>query len=197
MGTEIDNIENSEINIDSYNHFVPVPLCYQETLYTCGVACVQSILASYGIIYHQDVLIESLQQKPIFGTDYHNIISFMQKLGFQASFNIDMNINIVKSYIDNMITPILLIQAWKDDNIDYNFDWKDNHYVIACGYDDYRIIFMDPFTLGNYTYISNTELIKRWHAIDQFGNHNYFSGLIIKNDNLPIIYKPCVIKHQD
>lgn len=64
------------------------------------------------------------------------------------------------------MTPILIIQAWKDDNIDYEFDWKDNHYVIACGYDDHRIIFMDSFTLGNYTYISNTELMKRWHVVD-------------------------------
>ncbi|WP_027626302.1 cysteine peptidase family C39 domain-containing protein [Clostridium lundense] len=197
MLAKIENIDNSETHINSCNHLIPVPLCYQETVYTCGVACVQSILASYGIVYRQDILIELLQQKPIFGTDYHNIINFMQKLGFQASFNIDMNINIVKSYIDNMITPILTIQAWKDDNIDYNFDWKDNHYVIACGYDDDRIIFMDPFTLGNYTYITNTELMKRWHSVDQFGNHSCFSGLIFKNENLPIIYKPHIIKRQD
>ena len=197
MPTESEKNDPSENNINSCNHFVPVPLCYQETVYTCGVACVQSILASYGIVYRQDTLIELLQQKPIFGTDYHNIISLMQKLGFQASFNIDMSIDIVKSYIDNMITPILTIQAWKDDDIDYEFDWKDNHYVIACGYDDYRIIFMDPFALGNYNFISNNELMKRWHIVDQYGNHNYFSGLIIKNDNLPMVYKPNIIKHQD
>lgn len=197
MQNETEKVDNTEIDIATYPHFVPVPLCYQETVYTCGVACVQSILANYGIIYRQDTLIELLQQKPIFGTDYRNIINFMQKLGFQASFNIDMNIDILKSYLDIKITPILIIQAWKDDNIDYEFDWKDNHYVIACGYDEHRIIFMDPYTLGNYTYISNTELMKRWHVVDQFGNHNYFSALIIKNENLPITYTPKLIKHQD
>lgn len=177
--------------------FIKVPLCLQETPYTCGVACVQSILAGYGIIYHQDTLSEMLKQKPIYGTDFRNIINFMEMLGFQASFNIEMNISLLRELIDNGITPILIIQAWKDDEIDYIYDWKNSHYVIACGYDDNRIFFMDPWTLGNYTFITNNELMKRWHTIDQSGNHYHYSGLIMKHDHLPFVYNPIIIKCMD
>lgn len=178
-------------------HFTPVPLCLQETPYTCGVACVQSILACYGIVYRQDALVDLLKSKPYFGTDVESIIHFMNMLNFQASYVMNMNIDNIKDYIDHSITPILLIQSWKEDDIDYSAIWRDSHYVIACGYEEDRIIFMDPITLGNYTYTHNDELIKRWHTLNQEGQHNYFSGIIIKNEKLPFVYKPYIIKHQD
>ncbi|HWT26418.1 MAG TPA: cysteine peptidase family C39 domain-containing protein [Mobilitalea sp.] len=196
MWVNPDKMFISDVLNNTCHHFIPVPLCFQETEYTCGVACVQSILAYYGIVYKQDVLAEMLKQKPIYGTEYHNILSFMQMLGFQASFHIDMTIDLVKSCTDYGITPILMIQAWKDDPIDYTADWRDSHYAIACGYDENRIIFMDPYTLGNYTYISNEELLKRWHLVDPNGYHYYFTGLIIKSDYCPVAYNPYVIKYQ-
>lgn len=197
LASQVAGHDLSEIQNYGCSHFIKVPLCFQETVYTCGVACVQSILAGCGLIYRQDVLIEMLKQKPIFGTDYQNIINFMQMLGFQASLHFDMTIDMVKDYIKSGITPILMIQAWKDDDIDYLYDWRDNHYTIACGYDDNRILFMDPYTLGSYTYIPNTELMKRWHLVDQSGYHYLNAGIIIKNDNLPFTYSSHIIKHQE
>lgn len=191
------NPDMPEITEHILKHFVPVPLCFQENAYSCGVACVQSILACYGIIYRQDVLSEMLNQKPLLGTDYQAIINFMEMLGFQASLAIDMNIDLIKTLIDSRTAPVLMLQAWKEDSVDYSFDWRDSHYTIACGYDEDRIIFMDPWTLAYYTYISNAELLKRWHGIDQTGNHYYHTGLIIKNDNLPMIYNPCNIIRQE
>lgn len=193
-------IEPEKSNFYDYSkcdRFIKVPLCLQETPYTCGVACVQSILAGYGIIYRQDYLSEMLKQKPIYGTDYKNIIAFMEMLGFQASLSIEMDIDILKENIDYGITPILIVQAWKDDEIDYPYDWRDSHYIIACGYDEHRIIFMDPWTLGNYTYITNDELMKRWHSIDSSFNHHYFTGLIIKHEHLSLVYSPGIIKPLD
>lgn len=189
---------DSEASIESLGHprqFIKVPLSHQETPYTCGVACVQSILASYGIIYTQDVLSEMLKQKPIYGTDYKNIISFMEMLGFQAYFHLDMNLDFLKELIKNGDIPLLILQAWKDNEIDYSYDWNNSHYVIACGYDENQIMFMDPWTLGNYTFLSNNELMKRWHTIDQSGNHYYNSGLIIKHEHLEVIYEPNKVVH--
>lgn len=176
------------------NHFIKVPLCFQENEYTCGVACVQSMLAGYGIIYRQDVLSEMLKEKPLYGTDYENMISFFEMLGFQAAFHSNMSIDYIKELLDDRITPILMIQAWKDDDIDYSYDWRDSHYVIACGYDENRILFMDPWTLGCYTFITNNELLKRWHTTDPSGNHYHNTGLIIKNENLQFVYSPSFIK---
>jgi predicted double-glycine peptidase len=181
----------------TFDPFIRVPLCHQETPYSCGVACVQSILAGYGIIYTQDVLVERLGQKPIYGTEYKNIITFMDMLGFHASFHNGMNIELLKELISNGITPILILQAWKDIEIDYAYDWKDAHYVIACGYDENRILFMDPWTLGYYTFIPINMLVKRWHDFDSSGNHSYYSGLIIHHEHLPFIYNPSIFKPMD
>lgn len=190
--------ENSDIlNPIDANHFIKVPLCHQETPYSCGVACVQSLLAGYGIIYAQDVLVEWLKQKPIYGTDYKDIIAFMIKLGFQASFQTDMDIHLLKNLINNGITPILLIQAWKDAEIDYTYDWKDSHYVIACGYEEDRVLFMDPWTLGYYTFIPNNLLMTRWHTPDSFGKPTKYPGLIIKHEHLPFVYNSKRIKPMD
>ncbi len=192
MLTKSENTNNFEyIGVEP---FIKVPLCHQETPYSCGVACVQSLLTGYGIIYTQDVLAERLKQKPIYGTDYKDIISFMKMLGFQASFHIEMSISLLHELIDSGVTPILIIQAWKDIDIDYTYDWKDSHYVIACGYDDNRILFMDPWTLGHYSFIPNSMLMTRWHALDSSGNHNNYSGLIMKHEYLPFIYNPGIIK---
>lgn len=188
----INALENFDLD-----QFIKVPLCHQETPYTCGVACVQSLLAGYGIIYTQDILAEWLGQKPIYGTDYKNIIAFMEMLGFQASFHKGMNIDLLKELICNNITPILILQAWKDIEINYAYDWKDAHYAIACGYDEKRILFMDPWTLGYYTFILIDMLMERWHDFDSSGNHSYYSGLIIKHAHLPFIYNPNVLKPMD
>lgn len=194
----LESSENTDL-LESFgfNHFIRVPLCHQETPYSCGVACVQAILAGYGIIYTQDVLAAMLKQKPIYGTDYKDILTFMEMLGFQASFHTEMNIDLLKEQIDNGITPMLILQAWKDTSIDYIYDWKDPHYVITCGYDKNRILFMDPWTLGYYTFIPNNMLMKRWHTFDSSGKQHYYSGLIITHEHLPFVYNTDIIKPMD
>lgn len=51
-------------------------------------------------------------------------------------------------------------------NRNYPHDWDDGHCAIAISYDDDRIYFMDPSTLGNYTYIADPEFLNRWHDTD-------------------------------
>lgn len=179
----------------SNGFFVPVPLCRQETAYTCGVACVQSILGCYGINYRQDFLAQQLQSNPRFGTDYRDIIRFMQQLGFQASLVEGISMDCLKNLINGRVTPLLLIQAWSEDCGDYTSDWHDNHYVLACGYTANRIFFMDPWTLGNYTYLPDYILLKRWHSMDQFGYRYDHSGLVIKKAHSPFQYNPWDLKY--
>jgi len=183
--------------IQNCSNFIYMPLCYQETEYTCGVTCTQSILARYGIHYSQSSLADLLHSQPILGTDYETILFFMQLLGFQASMSENMEIDDIQNYINAGITPILVMQAWKNDEIEYVYDWKDPHYIIACGYYDDGIYAMDPYTLGNYTYLSYSELLDRWHIVDKSGVRHLKSGLIIQSDDFPVKYKHNVIKHMD
>ncbi|MDP4152247.1 MAG: C39 family peptidase [Bacillota bacterium] len=188
-----DNYYNEDIQ--NCRNFIHVPLCYQETEYTCGVACTQSILARYGIYYRQSALAGILRSQPILGTDYQTILYFMQLLGLKAAMAENMEIDDLKKYISRGITPMLTIQAWPEDEIEYHYDWKDAHYILACGYYDNGIFAMDPYTLGNYTYLSFSELLRRWHAVDKDGVRHIKSGLIIEYENCPIKYNPKAIKH--
>jgi hypothetical protein len=92
MATVSENSKALGTSVGTGSHLIKVPLCFQETEYTCGVACVQSVLAGYGIVYRQDVLADILKTRPVYGTDYQNILRFLQMLGFQAAFHYDMNI---------------------------------------------------------------------------------------------------------
>ena len=182
-------------DIQNSGNLIHVPLCYQETEFTCGIACSQSILAYYGISYSQTALADVLHSKPILGTDAQNILYFMQLLGFKAFMRENMEIHDIRDYVDAGIAPILIIQAWKEDDIEYRYDWKNAHYVVACGYSNNMIYAMDPYTLGNYTYLSFGDLLDRWHAVDSSGTRHINSGLIIQSDSLPPKYNYRMIKH--
>lgn len=168
---------------------IEVPLCHQETLYTCGVACVQSILGCYGIDSRQNELARHLQAKPVYGTDFRRILSYMRSLGFKAEFEQDLDLARLRDFINQGVTPMLIIQAWGIRGTDYEKDWRDGHFVLACGYSGDRIIFMDPLTIGNYTYLSGDELLQRWHAIEATGLRYYNSALIIKDAHRQFVYQ--------
>ncbi|WP_021167944.1 Peptidase C39 family protein [Sporomusa ovata DSM 2662] len=195
MTTTPENITIPENRTRGCTHFIDVPLCRQETEYTCGVACLQSILGCYGFDYRQDELALILESKPKLGTDSGKMISFMKMIGFEASFIKNMSIDQLKSFIAYGITPMIQLQAWGDNGVDYASDWKDSHYVIACGYDGDRIFFMDPWTLGNYTYLTEEELLKRWHVpVIDFSRCSH-CALIIKTEHFPFIYDPKAAKY--
>lgn len=195
MTTTPTNVKTPGIRTCVNNYFIDVPLCRQETEYTCGVACVQSILGCYGFDYRQDELALILETKPKLGTNYEKIILFMKMIGFEASYVRNMTIDQLKAFINEGITPLLNIQAWGDNGVDYASDWKDSHYVIACGYDGDRIFFMDPWILGNYTFLPAEELLKRWHVPALGYSQCSHCGLVITTDHFPFVYQPKAIKY--
>ena len=76
---------------------------------------------------------------------------------------------------------ICLIQAWTDrKGNNYAKDWDDGHYVVAVGYDPKNIYFMDPCTLGNYTFIPTDEFLQRWHDKDTSEKLNHFALTLTK-----------------
>jgi predicted double-glycine peptidase len=142
---------------------IPVPLARQATNYTCGVAALQSVLAYYGIHVRQDRLAEALQADPEQGTNYHAMMAYAQAHGLQAEAHIAMKLAGLQQLLDAGWPVIVALQAWADAPVDYVEDWDDGHYAVAVGYDEERIYFMDPSTLGNYTYIPVAEFLARWH----------------------------------
>ncbi len=179
------------INSDTltpYQRCIKVPLTRQAKDYTCGVAATQSILGYYGDDYRQDVLEQDLKTTQD-GTSYKDIESFAISLGYSVDVFLDMTEEQLRSNLDQRMPVMLQIQAWADNlPADYKNDWDDGHWVIAVGYDSDNYYFMDPSTLGNYTYIPRTEFPDRWHDVDNDGTQLIHFGMIIKRGQPVFVY---------
>ena len=159
---------------------VHLPLCRQATNYTCGVAALQSILYYYGEEWREDKLTAELKSDPNNGTKYTNIAHFAHSRGFTVAVYTGMSLDYLRHILHEKKPVIVLIQAWSDIPINYKSSWIDGHYVVAIGYDDNNIYFMDPSTMGNYTSIPIKEFLDRWHDIDGQTPLNHFGMVISK-----------------
>jgi ABC-type bacteriocin/lantibiotic exporter with double-glycine peptidase domain len=173
-------------------NLIRVPLIRQDTGYTCGVSSLQSIFAYYGQDYRADKLAEALKTTPSDGTDYKDIIRVALINGYHVQKVTGMTIDHLKACIDARTPVLLAIQAWPEKPVNWSQDWDDGHYVVAIGYDEVNFYFMDPSTVGNYTYIRTDKFLSRWHDKDQRGQKLIQFGIVI--DGKKPEYNPEQIK---
>ena len=172
-------------------NLIRVPLTRQSSDYTCGVAVLQSILYFHDAHddYSEDTLVKELKTDPVNGTSYKAMADFARSKGYLVDVRTEMALDDIRNIIDNGVPVIVLIQAWAESPVDYSQDWQDGHYAVAIGYDRDTVYFMDPSTLGNYTYLPNQEFLDRWHDEDRGVRLNRF-GLIIKREIRKNHYDP-------
>lgn len=157
-----------------------VPLVRQGRDYTCGVACVQSLLryAGYEFGIREELLLEGLRVDAS-GTPIAGMVDFLNNARrsgensavARATVRENMTMPELMQSIDSGSPVICLIQAWQTNasgeyelRYDYSRVWSSGHYAVAIGYDAERIYFMDPSTTGTYTFIPRAELDARWHG---------------------------------
>ena len=182
--------QNNEKGISK---FLELPLYRQSHNFTCGVACVSSILryAGYDFDTREDRLFWELGSTPENGTNYIKLAQYLDSVRVDCSFDTpvfetevlcsdypldgeddtlsDSLLPWLRQSLDDDSPVICVIQAWKDD-CDYTTKEEDDgHYVVMIGYqkdgekDTYNYYFMDPSTSGSYTYLSDDEFVLRWH----------------------------------
>lgn len=170
-----------------------VPLYRQSHNFTCGVACVASVLryAGYDFDTREDRLLWELAATPENGTNYLKIAEYLDAVrmdGFPDTPVFateimctdyasdehdpalsDRLLSQFRAALDDDTPVICVIQAWKDGG-DYTTGTEDDgHYVVLVGYqkdtqsDTYIYFFMDPSTSGSYTYLTEEEFLLRWH----------------------------------
>lgn len=158
---------------------IKIPMTRQSTDYTCGVAALQSVLMFYGDEFLESELAKFLKANPKDGTAYAEMKRFSESKGYSVQVFKDMKLDDLKKLLDAGAPVICLIQAWPERKVDYKTDWDDGHYVVAIGHDADHVYFMDPSTLGNYTYIPNDEFMDRWHDTDSKVKLNHF-GMVVQ-----------------
>jgi hypothetical protein len=68
--------------------------------------------------------------------------------------------------IDRGHSTLITLQAYGDLSIPYKRDYRDGHYVVAIGYDRWRMFFDDPASYRR-TWLSFDDLLDRWHDTDR------------------------------
>ena len=173
----------------------------QEFNYDCGVTCFQQVLIYYGIEKREDELIKLLSTEKTsiieHGTKLSKMIEVAKYYGLEAEILRNSSIKKIKELLDEKIPSILLLQAWRDysvDNLDWEKDYHDGHFVVAVGYNDTRIFFEDPSSVVR-TYLTYEELEKRWHDVDDNNKtKNHHVAVVIRGEKK---YKGDDIVHMD
>lgn len=176
--------------LEEIHNLIRVPLVRQATSYTCGVASLLSVLLYYGEEFTERELAKILKADPVKGTGYQAILKFANrrfadpaKRNFQMRKRTGMSIDDVREQIDRGRPVIVLIQAWSEKSkVDWKREWKEGHYVVVVGYDEYNIYLMDPAVMGHYAFLPIGEFLDRWHDIDDFTRERLVHfGLVIEN----------------
>ncbi len=166
-------------SLRAVSHFIYTPLFRQQTESTCGVAALQSVLHYYGDEDTQEPDVAAALGTDESGTRHWAIREYAESLGYQARAATGMTVPELAAHIDAGRPVIVLIQAWADGRVDWKNTWENGHYVVATGYDEGNIYFMDPSMRGSYAYIPVAEFLDRWHDADGEGELEHF-GLVIE-----------------
>lgn len=179
----IDGSHHEEGDRDSARlpqNLIKVPLMLQSTDYTCGCAALQSVLKYYGDETAEMDLARELKTTHKDGTNHKEIENYAKKHGYDVSTHVNASLDELKQAIDQGKPALVLIQAWAEKTVDYKNDWDDGHYVVATGYDERNIYFMDPSTMGNYAHIPISEFMDRWHDVDAKEKLHHFFMTVSK-----------------
>src|SRR5207244_6551820 len=100
-----------------------------------------------------DVLKKKLGVTQKNGTDYHRMVCFAGEVGLRADAKPKMTLAQLEQFLDEGKPVICSIQAYDEHNPPekraeiYNKD-DNGHYLVAIGYDDDNVYFMDPALPG-------------------------------------------------
>ena len=145
------------------------PIVKQENDYSCGVACTSSILKYFNLENYDFKLLENTLCCNENGTDDKNIISLLKDRDLLITELNNLTIDNLIQLFKNFSLPIIIdIQAYKENENSYKDQTEFGHYVIFCGYDNEKLIFMDSW-LGEYVYLTEEELDDRWHDDNEKG----------------------------
>ena len=111
-----------------------------------------------------------VKSDPDEGTYYRNMATYAETLGLTVRIETEMPTTKLRKYLNEGKPVICSIQAWSDES-DADYTKNGNgHYVVAIGYDEKHIYFMDPSANyegapanPRYGYLTTGDFELRWH----------------------------------
>lgn len=175
-----------------------VPLFKQAADYTCGEACLLSILryAKYDFDIREANMSLALGSTSDNWVTVDKMVRFLNAISlneeeygcFKAECRKNMDLDTLKSELDNNHLVICEIQDSRcgrdgENTLDpgQNDGQRHEHSVLAIGYDEDNVFFMDPLTSANYTYLPNDELMDKWHDSGEGASDNAArTGIVVE-----------------
>jgi predicted double-glycine peptidase len=97
--------------------------------------------------------------------------------GLQVDSRTDSSSDHLRHHLDQGHPVMVGIQAFgkrtKRVQTDYPNDWADGHWVAAIGYDDGGVFLEDPSHQAPRGYLTQAELLERWHDAVERGAREY------------------------
>jgi predicted double-glycine peptidase len=145
--------------------FLKIKNVRQSNTYSCGVACLMSILAYYNRFDgNESELAKKLKTNYDDGTSPENIIKTAKEFGLNSYMKENCTIEDLKKFVSNKIPVILSYQAWSNDEQEpWSKEQDDGHYSVLIGVDDNNVYINDPSLLNKKGLIPIKEFMKRWH----------------------------------
>ncbi len=153
-----EDVPDSTIHID-------LPSVRQQTNYSCGAACLRSICQYFKVgKMPEKEFVKQLDADADGGTAPNEIVKTARNLGLMVKAQSNMSIDTLRHYIKKKVPVICAIQAWGSPY--YYGRRQSGHYVVAIGFDENNIYFMDP-SIENRGFLRNEVFNKRWKDMDK------------------------------
>jgi predicted double-glycine peptidase len=149
----------------------PVPTVRQDRPYSCGPAALTAVLR-YLCDWegHESKLYGPLGTSPSDGTLPEKLAEVARDFGLPAKIEQRMTIERLRAALSGGQVVILELQAWPTEGsppVPWTSRWDDGHYVVLIGMDAHYAYFMDPAVRDAYTYLELSELLPRWHDLNE------------------------------
>lgn len=128
----------------------------QRTQWSCSAACLKAVLAHFGDVVPEVLLIWLIGTKKKRGAETTEIVEAAKKLGYPAHEK-SLTLEEARRYTDRGIPLILDVQSWTKPGSE--------HYVVLTHVSDRHAYLMDPNTPGNLRVLTHDELLERWHGV--------------------------------
>lgn len=165
-------------NVPKSHIKVKLPSTRQPKCYSCGASALRAVAVHFKVGPNNEQFYIDKCKTNKEGTPPENIIRTAVELGLSVNTKQYMTIRELRSYLDQGIPVICLIQAWGDAEYYKTHDY-DGHYVVAIGYTDDKIYFMDPSIKGSHGFLKNAEFMARWHDEETDGAKTVQCGIAI------------------